>query len=356
MLIFHLPFWHFMFSPASVMLSSSFLWSCLALQVLLERWFACLTDVPLILLDFLLSLYQIWSLLPYLCWVVCSPTDILISVASIFIIWLGSLIQQCEFGLQGTSLELAVNFFDCICTLITNWIILAATVSKCFLTFLDINEMCAHWKILFNDYAFIGGIPFCFNKISCRCQGWWYNHSLWKKSWKLFARLRGSDTNGVLWSVSCWCWSVWPFTILFKLPCLTSNFEELVLVQWFLNRFPELRDALEKLQLNDAALKVHSFLLAEVYDIILNLLLDFYLLLNIFPFFPSCSICIVVKSIIGPFNLLPVYTWISVVWTWNFKCYGLWFSLWVSRFTPHGNCSGSAKLLVIISFSNCMSI
>ncbi|KAG6497117.1 hypothetical protein ZIOFF_045005 [Zingiber officinale] len=55
---------------------------CLLLSLLLEGWFACLTDAPLILLEFLLCLYQIWSLLPYWCHV-CGPTDILISVASI---------------------------------------------------------------------------------------------------------------------------------------------------------------------------------------------------------------------------------------------------------------------------------
>lgn len=102
-----------------------------------------------------------------------------------------------------------------------------------------------------------GGVSFSFHKISCRCQGWWHDYSLWKKGRELFTRIRRSNSDGFLWSLSCGCWPV-PHLSWCSLLCYStlSIFSVNKFSHSLLDRFPELRDALEKLQLNDAALKV----------------------------------------------------------------------------------------------------
>lgn len=124
------------------------------------------------------------------------------------------------------------------------------------------------WDILIFDTLLcilIGGLSCSINKNSSRCQGWWHYHSLWQTSREITPWIWGSHSNGVLWPISCWCGpviisscSLLPFHD--KIMGLWTFMSlELITLFHIVVRFPELRDALEKLQLNDAALKVNDW-------------------------------------------------------------------------------------------------
>lgn len=109
-------------------------------------------------------------------------------------------------------------------------------------------------------FAFPGGLSFGINKVCCWCEGGWHNYSFNKKSGDLSSRIWGGYPNGVLRSFSCWCWPVQPLLSychsLYLSYAFLKSFQSVLLFYWLFCRFPELRDALEKLQLNDAALRV----------------------------------------------------------------------------------------------------
>lgn len=131
--------------------------------------------------------------------------------------------------------------------------------------------------------CFSGWLSFCFYTISSWCTGWGHYHSLFQEGRKLITWIWGSNTNGVLRLVSCWCRPVlfsWLLSVNFSLIDVflwTLMFLVPINPLYLTGRFPELRDALEKLQLNDAALKVH---MTTNTHTILRFCYEFYIILS----------------------------------------------------------------------------
>lgn len=133
-----------------------------------------------------------------------------------------------------------------------------------------------------------GRLSLCFYTISGRCQGWRYNYSLFKKSSFCFTRIFRSHSNGFLWLVSYRCRPVLYLPLKFSIFFLSKH----ALKIEFVNRFEELREALEKLQLNDAALKVDflTFHAAIIHYICMNALCFLELGTHLFHYSRYCEI------------------------------------------------------------------
>ena len=150
-----------------------------------------------------------------------------------------------------------------------------------------------YWPV---DSSVTGRLSLRFYTISSRCQGWWYNYSLFKKSSFCFARIFRSHSNGFLWLVSDRCRSVLYRPLILSFYSFFNTF--FIFKIGFVNRFEELREALEKLQLNDAALKVDSL----TY-------------LSILPSFIRLALIYCLSSI---WSLEHIFPWLKlwILWNW----------------------------------------
>ena len=156
--------------------------------------------------------------------------------------------------------------------LISFWNALHRVWFRCFFLIFILHSIKIYWPV---DSAVTGWLSLCFYTISSRCQGWWYNYSLFKKSSFCFTRIFRSHSNGFLWLVSDRCRSVLYLPLILSFHSFFNTF--FIFKIDFVNRFEELREALEKLQLNDAALKVDSLTYLSILPSFIRLALIYCL-------------------------------------------------------------------------------